>query len=141
MPVHTLVCMNKRVVMFMNEIIFVYECVYSAPSQVRSLAAMFVYSQTDFSNRVWAIDIDISWSQPLYPNGEITSYNVTVYRTDNSTDVVYSNDALTDTSVTPLVMVPAFTNYTVTVAASTSAGQGEAVSLTIQSPEAGMCIT
>ena len=141
MPVHTLICMNKRVVVFMNEIIFVYECVYSAPSRVENLAAMFVYSPMDFGNRVWDIDIDISWSQPLYPNGEITSYNVTVYRTDDSTDVVYSNDTLTATSVTPSVMVPAFTNYTVTVAASTSAGQGEAVSLTIQSPEAGMCIT
>ena len=140
MPVHTLVCMNKRVVVFVNEIIFVYECVYSAPSRVENLAAMFVYSAMDVSNRVWDISISISWSQPLYPNGEITSYSVTVYRTDNSTDVVYSNATLTDTSVTPSVMVPAFTDYTVTVAASTSAGQGEAVSLTLQSPQAGVCM-
>ena len=115
-------------------------CSIPEPSAVENLVAEFVEGTAQFSptSWLWDINIDISWSQPLYPNGEITSYSVTVYRTDDSTDVVYSNDTLTDTSVTPSVMVPAFTDYTVTVAASTSAGQGEAVSLTIQSPEASM---
>ena len=106
---------------------------HTAPETVEGLSAAFITDDSQFNSmsQLWAISINISWSQTLY--------NVTVYRTDNSADVVYSNDALTDTSVTPSVMVPAFTNYTVTVAASTSAGQGEAVSLTIQSPQAGTC--
>ena len=98
-------------------------------------------STFDTENHAYFFHINITWSAPLLPNGEITSYSVTVYRTDDSTeDVVYSNANLTATSVTPLVMVSAFTDYTVTVAASTSAGQGETVSLTIQSPQAGKCI-
>ena len=115
-------------------------CVSTAPGPVGDLNASFVEmgSTFDSDNHVYSINITITWSAPSLPNGEITSYNVTVYRTDDCTDVVYSNDTLTDTSVTPLVMVPAFTDYTVTVAASTSAGQGEAVSLTIESPQAGI---
>ena len=97
-------------------------------------------STFDTESHAYFIHINITWRVPLLPNGEITSYSVTVYRSDNSTDVVYSNANLTATSVTPLVMVPAFTDYTVTVAASTSAGQGETVSLSIQSPQAGVCI-
>ena len=41
--------------------------------------------------------------------------------------------APTATTVTASVMVLPFTNYTVTVAASTSAGQGEETSVTIES--------
>ena len=120
---------------------------HTAPEMVEELSAAFITDDSQFNStsQIWAIFISISWSQPLYPNGEITSYSVTVYRTDDSTDVVFSIATLTDTSVTPSVMVPAFTDYTVTVAAFTSAGQGVAVSLTIQSPQAGimhvLCIT
>ena len=70
-------------------------------------------------------------------NGVITTYNVTVYRNDDSSDVVYSNSILTTPNVTSPVVVPANTDYTVTVAASTSAGQGKESFITITSPEAG----
>ena len=58
---------------------------------------------------------------------------MTVYH--NSSDVVYSNDGVTDLAVTESVMVLPYTNYTVTVAASTSAGQGGESTIIILSPE------
>ena len=70
-------------------------------------------------------------------NGVITSYSVTVYQTNDPSDIVYSNDTLIAPNVTASVMVLAFTNYTVSVAASTSAGQGDENSVTVESPEAG----
>ncbi|CAI8003305.1 Phosphatidylinositol phosphatase PTPRQ [Geodia barretti] len=110
----------------------------AAPSQVRELSAEFVFVESDFNStaRMWDLDISITWTQPMYPNGQIDSYNVTVYETAAASNVVYSNDAVTDTSVTAPVEVPAYTDYTVSVAASTSAGQGDESTVTIISPEA-----
>ena len=83
------------------------------------------------------LDMNIMWDEPVNPNGDITSYEVTVAQTDNPSDVVYTNDSLTVTNVTQSVMVLPFTNYTVTVTASTSAGQGDPESVVELSPEAG----
>ena len=112
----------------------------SAPSQVEDLDAMFVISGSTFNptDRIYTLDINIEWNVPIYPNGVITAYSVTVYQTDDSSDVVYSNDAVTDLAVTESVMVLPFTNYTVSVAASTSAGQGDETTIIILSPEAGI---
>ena len=55
--------------------------------------------------------------------------------TFNSNNIVYNNNSL-ETSVTESVMVLPFTNYTVTVAVYTSTGQGEATTITFESPEA-----
>ena len=109
------------------------------PGQVENLAASFVSTGSMFNStiRMYTLDMDITWDEPIYPNGVITSYEVTVYQTDNSSVIVYTNTALTVTSVTPSVMVLPFTDYTVTVAASTSAGQGEDISVNELSPEAG----
>ena len=85
--------------------------------------------------------LNISWEEHVEPNGVITSYEVTVAQTDNSSAIVYTNDSLTVTSVTQSVMVLPFTNYTVTVTASTSAGQGEEIVTSFESPEAGRCRT
>ena len=111
----------------------------SAPSQVENSDAMFVISGSTFNptDRMYTLDINIEWIEPINPNGVITAYSVTVYQTDNSSDVVYSNDTVTDLAVTESVMVLPFTNYTVTVAASTSAGQGDETTIIILSPEAG----
>ena len=79
----------------------------------------------------------VSWEEPVYPNGVITSYEVTVAQTDNSSATVYTKDSLTVTSVTQSVMILPFTNYTVTVTAATLAGQGEKSTIIIESPEAG----
>ena len=106
---------------------------------VENLDAEFVSDGSDFSsvNYMWTINIDITWEEPLNPNGVITTYSVTVYQTDNSSDIVYSNSILTAPNVIAPVVVPANTDYTVTVTASTEAGQGEESSITITSPEAG----
>ena len=113
------------------------------PDQVGSLDASFSTVTTDNFNtttRMYTLDMTIIWNEPSNPNGDITSYEVTVYQTDVSSDIVYTKDSLTVPSVTQSVMVLPFTNYTVTVAASTSAGQGDKTSFTIQSPEAGKTI-
>ena len=114
--------------------------VFTAPSQVLELEAEFLFQDTDFNslNRMWDLEINITWAEPMFPNGEIDSYIVTVFETDNPSTGVFSNAAFTTTGVTAPVMVPAFTNYTVTVAASTSTGQGEESTIIIESPEAGM---
>ena len=115
-------------------------CAYIEPGKVGDLNAVFEESPAQFSTTTqqWTIDINITWSEPLFPNGVITSYSVTVYRTDNTSDVEYSNASITVPNVTVSVAVPAYTNYTVSVAASTSAGQGPEDSVIIQSPEAGI---
>ena len=86
---------------------------------------------------IWTIDIYITWEVPVYPNGIITTYSVTVYQTDNSSDILFGDSTLTSPNVTASVMVPAYTNYTVSVAASTSAGEGDESTVTITSPQAG----
>ena len=92
----------------------------------------------DPDTRMHTLEISISWDPPTQPNGEIAGYTVIVYRTDNTSDIVYNNTMVTDTTVSPQVMVFPFTDYTVSVSASTSAGEGEATEVTIESPEAGM---
>ena len=89
------------------------------------------------TTRMYTLNMEITWIEPTNPNGVITSYEVTVSRTDDTNDMVYNDDILEGTSVTTSVMVLPFTNYTVTVAASTSAGQGEGVTTVIESPQAG----
>ena len=82
------------------------------------------------------LTLSISWSIPLYPNGEILSYEVMVYLATSSSDVIYS-DNVTATVVMQSVMVLPYTDYRVSVSASTSAGQGELEFFTVESPEAG----
>ena len=77
------------------------------------------------------------WDEPTNPNGVITSYNVTVYQTDDPNDIIFSDSAVTATTVTESVMALPYTNYTVVVTASTSAGEGEEESVIDTSPQAG----
>ena len=107
------------------------------PGPVGNLEASF-NTDLDFNRitRIITLDMGITWDEPTNKNGIIRSYEVTVHQTDNSSVIVYTNTTLV-TSVTPSVMVLPFTNYTVTVAASTSAGQGESSSVTELSPQAG----
>ena len=109
------------------------------PGQVESLNGSFISSGAvfDSDSRMYDLTLEVEWDEPTYPNGIIVSYNVTVFRTANSSDAVFSDESLMVTSATPSVMVLPFTNYTVSVAASTSAGQGDENSVTVESPEAG----
>ena len=77
-----------------------------------------------------------SWSTPQYTNGEILYYEVVLTQTANSSNVVYSMN-VTETTVMQTVTVLPYTDYTVSVAASTSAGQGEKNTDIILSPQAG----
>ena len=108
---------------------------------MQDLQASFGAS-TNFNStsRVHTLDVVITWNEPTTLNGVITFYEVNVTQTDDSSIAVYSNDRLNVLSITESVMVLPFTNYTVTVAASTSAGQGEGTSITIKSPEAGRAV-
>ena len=92
----------------------------------------------DPTTQILTADITITWTQPMYPNGVIQTYSVTVFETANPSNMVYNDSTLIDPNVMTSVMVLPFTNYTVSVAASTSAGQGEEDTVTVESPEAGM---
>ena len=87
--------------------------------------------------RMYTLDLIATWNDPIYPNGVITSYELNLTQLDTG-DVVYSNDSLLVRNVTESVMVLPYTDYTVTVAASTSAGQGDETTIIILSPEAGI---
>ena len=106
-------------------------------SPVNGLTASFS-EQTTFNSttRVLTVDIDISWSLPTFQNGIVTFYEVTVIEEGTNT-LVYSNNSITDLTVTESVMVLPFTDYTVSVSASTSAGQGDEATITVESPQAG----
>ena len=115
----------------------------AVPGQVENLMASFNTTDAVFDpkNRMYSLSIEIDWDNPTFPNGEIVSYNVTVFRTDDTSDVIYNETSLEVATVAESVMVLPFTNYTVTVAASTSAGQGEETSVTVVSPQAGSVYT
>ena len=126
----------------MQYFITIYTEVYPLSTEsgpVRNLEAFFNTTDLDFNptTRMYTLDMNITWDEPTYPNGDITSYEVTISRTNDSTDIIYTSIIPPITSVTPSVMVLPFTNYTVTVAANTSAGLGENTSITVETPEAG----
>ena len=107
------------------------------PSPVNGLTASFSEQTTlNSTTRVLTVDIDISWSLPAFQNGMVTFYEVTVFEEGTNT-LVYSNNSITDLNVTESVMVLPFTDYTVSVSASTSAGQGDEATFSVESPQAG----
>ena len=65
----------------------------------------------------------------------MVSYEVTVAQTDNSN--ILANDSVTLPVVMLTLMPQSFTNYTVIVTASTSAGRGEDTTIIYESPETG----
>ena len=109
------------------------------PGRVEDLTASFNAMGASFntSTRMHSLDIDIYWSEPTYPNGVIDHYTVSVYETGNSSAVVYRSDSVLVSGVTEPVHVLPYTNYTVRVFASTSAGEGPHSTIVIESPEAG----
>ena len=110
------------------------------PGRVEDLTASFNTMGASFNTdtRMYSLDIDIDWSEPTYPNGVIERYTVSVYETSNSSAVVYSSDSVLVPGVTEPVNVLPYTNYTVRVSASTSAGEGPHSTVIIESPEAGI---
>ena len=111
--------------------------IFTAPSVVTNLDAEFGPSTFfDPDSRLHTLNISISWDTPVNLNGVIVSYQVNVTNTEFDTEI-YSDINVADLNVTESVMVLPFTDYTVSVTASTSAGQGEEVFVVIVSPQAG----
>ena len=111
----------------------------TAPGPVEGLTASFDTAGSTFNttSRMYTLNISIMWDEPTNPNGVITSHNVTVYQTDDPNNIIFSDSAVTATTVTESVMALPYTNYTVAVTASTSAGEGEEESVIETSPQAG----
>ena len=109
---------------------------FLVPGEVGILCEVTSFSAFEYStNQTYVLILDVSWEEPINPNGIITSYEVTVAEADNSSVIVYIDDSLTVTSVNQTVMIQPFTDYNVTVAASTSAGQGEGITITYEAGE------
>ena len=98
----------------------------------------FDETETEFApdSRMITIDLIVTWHEPQYPNGIITVYEFRLIQTKTGGEV-FSDDSLVVPNVTESVMVLPFTNYTVSVSASTSAGQGDETTFTVESPQAG----
>ena len=117
----------------------------SEPREVSDLQASFS-DTSDFNAtaRILTVNLTITWTEPMYPNGEIQSYEVAVYiDSDTAEDDVYNDSSIAAPNVTVQVEVMPYTNYTVRMVASTSAGQGDPSTVVIQSPQAGvymMCV-
>ena len=110
----------------------------SEPREVSDLQASFS-DTSDFNAtaRILTANLTITWTEPMYPNGEIQSYEVAVYiDSDTAEDDVYSDSFIAAPNVTVQVEVMPYTNYTVRVIASSSAGQGDPSTVVIQSPQA-----
>ena len=115
------------------------------PGPIINLNASFVDASIDSvynsATGMLSLSVEIEWDEPMFPNGVLMDYTVTVYQTENSSNVVYSDDSIAGLTVTAeSVMVLPYTNYTVSVSASTSAGQGEETTTIITSPEASKLI-
>ena len=113
----------------------------TAPGPVQSLSVTFILESATYNTelRTYDISVNISWQQPLFPNGEIIAYSYRLVESSNS-----SNEIITDTNTTDLgfsvvwnVTVSPFTSYIATVVAYTSAGRGETSTVVATSPEAG----
>ena len=88
---------------------------------------------------MYDLNVSITWDPPDEINGELSGYTVTVFRTDNSTDIIFSVENVTETNISRTIRVLFYTNYTVSVTAVTGGGEleGEAEEIVFLSPEAG----
>ena len=91
---------------------------------------------------VWPRMIDLFWSTPLYPNGELLSYTVSFIFTLNSVmeesyDSVMFQVNVSDSPMTSLLALEPFSSYTVTLSAVNSAGEGNATEITVMTAEDG----
>ena len=93
---------------------------------------------------VWPRMIDLFWSTPLYPNGELLSYTVSFTGkftlnsvTEESYDSVMFQVNVSDSPMTSLLALEPFSNYIVTLSAVNSAGEGNATEITVMTAEDG----
>ena len=88
--------------------------------------------------------IDLFWSAPLYPNGELLAYIVTFNGevtlnsvTEEFYDSVMFQVNVSDGPMISLFDLEPFSNYTITLSAMNSAGEGNVTELSVMTPEDG----
>lgn len=110
----------------------------AAPSIVRNLTANFITDAVSYSSMsgLYAGFLNISWREPLSPNGVITSYNYVVMGPAPLVNVI-ANTSLSNIMDQVSVELTPAEIYSVSVTASTSAGAGPSSTVNITVPEAG----
>ena len=78
----------------------------------------------------------MSWEEPSLLNGILTSYNYSVSETD-APFIVVASDVTVALSVEVSLSVTPYTNYTVSVFATTGGGNGGSETVVLLSSEAG----
>ena len=88
--------------------------------------------------------IDLFWSAPLYPNGELLAYIVIFngeFTLNNVTEQFYDfvmfQVNVSDDSMISLSDLEPFSNYTITLSPLNSAGEGNVTELSVMTPEDG----
>ena len=110
----------------------------TAPSEVRSLTANYdisVPSSYDQISGFYEGTLEISWTEPEFPNGVITEYTYTVEGPSPSSAVVYTGNT-TITSVQIDAQLIPVGIYVVMVTAATIGGPGMPSDFIISVPEA-----
>ena len=108
------------------------------PDAVEQAQISFNEASSQFNRTLglYSIDILLSWTAPTEPNGMITGYQFNV--TETESDAALLSDTTNTTSVeTQSGGVQPYTNYTLSVVASTDAGSGDISTAIVESPEAG----
>ena len=105
---------------------------------VQNLTVTFLSEPSTYNSttRTYNLPVSISWQPPRYPNGQITVYSYKLVETNATGRVLISYTTTTNLSVEHNVIVSPFTNYTATVVAFTTAGEGDSVMEVVLSPEA-----
>ena len=88
--------------------------------------------------------IDLFWSAPLYPNGELLTYIVsftgefTLNRVmEKFYETVTFHVNVSDSPMTSFLALEPFSNYTITLIAVNSAGEGNATKTSVMTAEDG----
>ena len=86
--------------------------------------------------------MDVNWSQPLYPNGVLLTYNVSFtgnFTLNSVTDEFYESVFVqfNISDMTTLTALEPYSNYTIGVSSMNSAGDSNFTEIFVQTPEAG----
>ena len=88
--------------------------------------------------------IDLSWSAPLYPNGELLTYIVSFTGeftlnsvTEKFYETVMFHVNVSDSLMMSFLALEPFSNYTITLIAVNSAGEGNVTIISVMTAEDG----
>ena len=108
------------------------------PDPVENVTLSFNTTSSTFnrSTGLYSIGLELSWTAPVETNGNIAGYQFNVTESGTSTQVL--SDSTTATSLDRLLnAIKPYTNYTLSVVASTTGGSSDVRRSTAESPEAG----